>query len=106
MNSQEIAGLILSGKDADGKQIILREWEPLAVALAKAVKADGWISVDDRLPEFGEYVLLWHVGQKTVDVRLLKDIGNGQVGWYPGGSFGWHSHWMPLPACPKGENDE
>ena len=38
MNStQEITKQIISGKDSDGKQIALREWEPLAVQLAEAL---------------------------------------------------------------------
>ena len=68
-----------------------------------------WISVEDRLPEPGVRVLAYHKLRNLMEVRYievvetthLKDMSvTLEPSWYPGGSFGWHTHWMPLPSPP------
>lgn len=68
-----------------------------------------WISVENRLPVENTDVLVYHQDREIVEVRYLKTIKGINFnmdpiishGWYPGGSFGWHSHWQPLPEPPK-----
>jgi hypothetical protein len=59
-----------------------------------------WISVEDRLPEEGQSVLIHYVDGWTPVGHLL----NGR--WYQsGGETSWLSvtHWMLLPEPPKEE---
>ena len=65
-----------------------------------------WISVDDRLPEPGQYVLQW--GESVVDKyrglgestmmagQLINENGHRWA------DFGV-THWMPLPNPPQAE---
>ncbi len=63
----------------------------------------NWISVDERLPEIGMYLI--------ATGRYLEEV---PVGWYDGSCWSWGfddaeiddvTHWMPLPEPPK-ERDE
>jgi hypothetical protein len=53
----------------------------------------GWVSVEDRLPDIGKYVL------------VVIDKGNITT-WYVGNTEHWINsdypvtHWMPLPEAP------
>ena len=77
--------------------------------ISNGVTVQEWISVDDRLPEEGEYVLCvlkgFNYGGKIqvckfVPADKLKDkpyfehFRNG---------FPSVTHWMPMPQPPKGE---
>lgn len=70
-------------------------------------RQDNWISVEDRMPELNKDVLVYHKDGDVEVRRLVKQEAyrNGEpvdsFGWYPGGSFGCHSHWQPLPSSPK-----
>ena len=81
-------------------------------ALALAIEAlekqatQKWISVDDRLPEFGVSVLarcFYHGKWRTlVCYRSKENFGE----WYTDEVCQWVkvTHWMPLPSDPpKGE---
>jgi hypothetical protein len=67
---------------------------------------NGWISVKDRLPEIGEYVLVTHRisqdydGAKVMEARRLNKfeytVGDGE-----GLLAEYVDYWMPLPAAPK-----
>jgi hypothetical protein len=68
--------------------------------LEKYVPQKQWISVNDRLPEDGQSVLVHYVDGWMPVAHLL----NGK--WYQsGGETSWLSvtHWMPLPEPPKEE---
>lgn len=66
-----------------------------------------WISVKDRLPEYDQFVLLWHPDCKRQFVGFRVDSGIMDP------LFWWHleldmheperiiTHWMPLPEAPK-----
>ena len=77
--------------------------------IANGVTVQEWISVDDRLPEEGEYVLCVLKGfnyggkiqvckfvpaDKFKDKPYFEHFRNG---------FPPVTHWMPLPHPPKGE---
>ena len=65
-----------------------------------------WISVEDRLPEPMQEVLVFD-GDDLVFVRLWS-WDDGESHWYDSygaiDSCGSNiTHWMPLPEPPKGE---
>ena len=79
--------------------------------------AVDWISVEDKLPEYGEQVLLIAYGwsDTTVYVGQLKHM-DAETSWLTGITSkesewciqGWSylrepvvTHWMPLPQLPK-----
>ena len=76
---------------------------------ADVVPVQEWVSIDDRLPEEGEYVLCSLKGfnyggniqvckfvpaDKFKDKPYFEHFRNG---------FPSVTHWMPLPQPPKGE---
>jgi hypothetical protein len=79
--------------------------ETKGAAVAKADQASEWISVDERMPEYRKQVLVIGTGfgpQK----RYTTDY---YAAWYSEAGI-WErwphpkppTHWMPLPAAPKG----
>ena len=70
-----------------------------------------WISVEDRLPEEGEWVLLHYGDWVYYGMLWWKDRGSPLV-WkviYAEGGLdtakGKVTHWMPLPAPPEASDD-
>jgi hypothetical protein len=72
-------------------------------------KVDGWVSVDERLPEVDEdgiaHVWAWCVGCPgfihTGDARVTRY--HSSLGWQPQGATSWDwivTYWHPLPAAP------
>jgi hypothetical protein len=62
-----------------------------------------WISVDDRLPEVGQPVLVYDEEVRSVLVAELY-VGSvtGCLGWTSDAlSVASPSHWMPLPEVPR-----
>ena len=83
--------------------------EAVAFLIAHGVTVQEWVSIDDRLPEEGEYVLCSLKGfnyggniqackfvpaDKFKDKPYFEHFRNG---------FPPVTHWMPLPKPPKGE---
>lgn len=67
-------------------------------------KGDGWISVEERLPENQESVLVWNsrfkeVFQATFYVGRKETVEN--YFRLRGGYTGKVTHWMPLPKEPS-----
>ena len=66
-----------------------------------------WISVEDRLPQDREWVLVWHTGYKTPKKAFHKDDLDPYLPIFrldgDNGLKGDVTHWMPLPQPPKGE---
>ena len=61
-----------------------------------------WISVKDRLPEFGEKVLITDVSGDVL-VYSLEQTCSGEC-WWEDEYWNWYNdvtHWMPLPEPPK-----
>lgn len=70
-----------------------------------------WISVEDRLPEIGEEVLVVDVDVSDVIVRVYS-LNHDTKGYYWDDEGGWWNdfecvtHWMPLPEPPeRGEQE-
>lgn len=69
-----------------------------------------WISVEDRLPEDGDYITFTNASGKTNGVIAQKLVtkqirGKTVRRWEWNGRISpWAvTHWMPLPEPPKGE---
>lgn len=63
-----------------------------------------WISVDERLPLYGELVLVSSMDKITKKHQWFYIASyNKERDWWDGASFGQVTHWMPLPEPPKGE---
>jgi hypothetical protein len=80
--------------------------EDVIAARSSSGILNNWISVKDRLPPKGEWVLSWYLWGH--EVNKLKWISpNGQLDFhrdYYGESEsedGGPTHWMPLPEPPK-----
>lgn len=82
-----------------------------AEELAVIQERERWISVEERLPERDEGVLVTVSGiynQTTFESALMLGTWLGPEGWYCNEWPLWESpgvtHWRPLPALP--EEDE
>jgi hypothetical protein len=71
-----------------------------------------WISVGERLPEYGEKVWVRINGWKNIATGYLFDCRlfekeTGRIGWVVDGLdhvFVDVTHWMPLPEPPASHN--
>ena len=67
--------------------------------------ASGWISVKDRLPEVGGYVVC--IAKRNPFSRFMPMVArienNGWVNPITEQYISEVPHWMPLPPPPKGE---
>ena len=81
-----------------------RQGQRDAVAADRARRGDGWISVEDRLPEARQIVLVMSEGwefpavlkyQESPFQRFLDEV-NGRWYWYPE-----RMKWRSLPAAPS-----
>ena len=87
-----------------------REWwaalyedRQLCRAAADLLEQDaktGWISVKDRLPEYGRYLVT--VAKDDGDV-IAHTAAYNDLGWWMHSNVGKITHWMPLPEPPKEE---
>ena len=70
--------------------------------IAHGVTVQEWISVDDRLPGNGKEGVLIVLRWGLVDIGWCEDCRwrSEFVNEYEDGEV---THWMPLPAPPKGE---
>ncbi len=85
-----------------------RTWGDVAdYLIAHGVTVQEWISVKDRLPEAGEFVLLQYAKNNLNPTQHAKNTM--AVGRYEYKLFLVEgcsvnvTHWMPLPQPPKGE---
>ena len=82
------------------------EREELADGLiANGVTVQEWISVDDRLPEVGGYVVC--IAKRNPFSRFMPMVAriekNGWVNPITEQYISEVTHWMPMPNPPKGE---
>ena len=78
--------------------------------IANGVTVQEWISVDDRLPEAGSWVLCWYEYFRFGEYNRMfqtycigyyfRDMWGGEVS---NGQQAKVLAWMPLPQPPKGE---
>lgn len=61
---------------------------------------DNWISVEDRLPESGECVLLYSVNSGVVEGAWLSEKNHFEQ-WRWNAIATNVTHWQPLPNPPK-----
>ena len=80
--------------------------DALAVAqhlIANGVTVQEWISVEDRLPEHGDVVVVWHTYMEHPFVCQWDERSDCWIDnkW----TFGRNTitHWCYLPQPPKGE---
>ena len=91
--------LMIDGPDTIGEYTIPHKFkEKIADHLiSNGVTVQEWISVNDRLPNPFESVLVFRDGKISIDYNE----GNG---WFAYDFNGKRvTHWMPLPEKPKGE---
>ena len=79
-------------------------WEEAAnYLIAHGVTVQEWISVDDRLPEHGDVVVVWHTYMEHPFVCQWDERSDCWIDnkW----TFGRNTitHWCYLPHPPKGE---
>ena len=82
------------------------EREELADGLiSNGVTVQEWISVDDRLPEAGGYVVC--IAKRNPFSRFMPMVAriekNGWVNPITEQYISEVTHWMPIPHPPKGE---
>lgn len=73
--------------------------------IAHGVTVQEWISVDDRLPEAGGYVVC--IAKRNPFSRFMPMVAriekNGWVNPITEQYISDVTHWMPIPQPPKGE---
>lgn len=81
---------------------------PIALCVANAgippAEVSGWISVEERLPEPDDNVLIWSERRGGIEVAGYRPWDADDCCWAIDGTFYQRDeamHWMPLPACPS-----
>ena len=71
--------------------------------LSAQPSGDGWIPVSERLPQTEHYV--WSLLEGDAVAEMEKRFYDGKTWRYMDGSESdlRVTHWMPLPAAPKGD---
>ena len=73
--------------------------------LDSGVTVQEWVSVDDRLPEVGGYVVC--IAKRNPFSRFMPMVAriekNGWVNPMTEQYISKVTHWMPMPELPKGE---
>ena len=105
---EKLIELMIEAKKADTEDAPFSEF--LAdFMIANGVTVQEWISVDDRLPEEGEYVLCvlkgFNYGGKIQVCKFVPADKFKDKPYFEHFRNGFPSvtHWMPLPEPPKGE---
>ena len=62
-----------------------------------------WVSVEEKLPEFGRYLV---ITKKDNDVGTVNTATYNDMGWWVLANFGEITHWMPIPEPPKDDYNE
>jgi len=65
----------------------------------------GWVSVDERLPEYRDGLEQSHA------ILVTEDFDEYEIAWYAHGRWVIHStfnitHWMEIPQPPKAKEDK
>ena len=82
-------------------------WRGLAAEhfarIAELEEAQRWIPVGERLPEDGDFVLIWDEMNGVYIAEHSKQVPQWAAdGYYRHGtSYKYITHWMPLPQPPE-----
>lgn len=77
-----------------------RAIEVLQDELQRLRSGRQWIPVEERLPEPGETVLVWHHGE--AQMAWLNHFTNGVAYFVRDTHYNFEpTHWMPLPEPPE-----
>ena len=81
-------------KEEDKKAAIAKFWNR---------RTEGWIHIDDKLPEEGENILIFVNDLKSEPVQADVCYYDGDEAWLDSGyNFGSDvTYWMPLPKPPE-----
>lgn len=68
--------------------------------------ASPWISIKDRLPDFGKHVFALENGEDAIkswrfEVIVEDEKGERHVEWRWAKALENVTHWMPIPELPK-----
>ena len=101
---EKLVDLIIDAKRTDPETGSFTEY--LADHLiSNGVTVQEWISVDDRLPENGGYVVC--IAKRNPFSRFMPMVAriekNGWVNPITEQYISDVTHWMPMPNLPKGE---
>ena len=101
---EKLIDLIIDAKRTDPETGSFTEY--LADHLiANGVTVQEWVSVDDRLPEAGGYVVC--IAKRNPFSRFMPMVAriekNGWVNPITEQYISEVTHWMPIPQPPKGE---
>ena len=102
---EEMAKVMANGRfvEPNENQIGLFIGEAETLYNAGYRKQSEWISVDERLPEIPDRVLVYvnasHLSETAIDTDRISD---GR--WVRWGTL--VTHWMPLPEAPKMKGGE
>ena len=90
----KVAGVALEDDEKTYSDAVGMEADEL---IANGVTVQEWVSVDDRLPNLFENVIVFRDGKISIDY-------NEENGWFAYDLNGKRvTCWMPLPEKPKGE---
>ena len=90
----------------------LNDWSTIGVlaAIDRQITVDAvhgrWISVEDRLPEVGQCVLVWcesKMFKKHITISTYMRTYSAERETYFSRRVRNVTHWMPLPKPPEGE---
>ena len=77
------------------------------ILINNGVTVQEWISVNDKLPNDREWVIVWHTGYDTPKKAKYKDDFAPFLPVFlidgDNGNKGEVTYWLPLPQPPKGE---
>lgn len=79
---------------------VQRNADALAYIQQLEAKVPKWISVEERLPEYGRYLVITRKGNAGPKAHTAT---YNHMGWWTHSNFGDITHWMPLPEPPEEE---
>lgn len=83
-------------------ELVKDDVEALDLAIS-ALERDRWISVKDRLPEEGDYVIVYRRGGVYNQLDWVEEDCRRGDGFAKDNIDGMALYWMPLPELPKEE---
>lgn len=101
---EKLIDLIIDAKRTDPERGSFTEYL-VDYLIRNGVTVQEWISVDDKLPEAGEYVVC--IAKRNPFSRFMPMVAriekNGWVNPITEQYISEVTNWMPLPPPPKGE---